>query len=170
MGLSGPIQVHLCNRLEGWVITALLHMSASHPLLFMSKLQLLYPVDVAGHSLHTGGATALALTGTTNDHIHAADHWSSDTFQVYIYKNPIILHILLNGHHITPTSQLACLSSSLFFPITCSFLKKKQKKKKTKKIQIITKKHKHTDISLCYTMYSSKSLNKMCDDWCTLEH
>jgi hypothetical protein len=70
---------------------------------FMSCLRLLYPVDVAGHSLCAGGATALALAGATNNYIHTAGHWSSDTFQIYIRKNPIVLHTLLNRHCITPT-------------------------------------------------------------------
>jgi hypothetical protein len=41
-----------------------------------------------------------------NDHICRAGRWSSDSFQVYIRKNPIVLHALLNGHHITPAGLL----------------------------------------------------------------
>jgi hypothetical protein len=69
---------------------------------FMARLRRLFPVDVAGHSLRAGGATALALAGATNNHIRGAGRWSSDAFQVYIRKNPIILHALLNGRRITP--------------------------------------------------------------------
>jgi hypothetical protein len=74
---------------------------------FMTRLRSLFPVDVAGHSLRAGGATALALAGATNDHIRAAGRWSSDAFQIYVRKNPILLHALLNGRSIAPSGPPA---------------------------------------------------------------
>jgi len=53
--------------------------------------------DVAGHSLWSGGATALATTGTPDDHIQAQGHWTSQSYEIYIRKHPIMLQSLLNG-------------------------------------------------------------------------
>jgi hypothetical protein len=51
---------------------------------FISCLRVLFPADVAGQSLRSGGATALALAGVPNDCIQAAGRWSSQAFQAYI--------------------------------------------------------------------------------------
>jgi hypothetical protein len=75
---------------------------------FMSQLRLLFPTEVAGQSLRSGGATALALAGVPNDRIQAAGRWSSDTFQAYIRKNPILLQSLIWGR---PTLSTAYPSS-----------------------------------------------------------
>ena len=53
--------------------------------------------DVAGHSLRSGGATALALAGVPDDHIQARGHWSLDAYRSYIRKHPIMLQALLHG-------------------------------------------------------------------------
>jgi hypothetical protein len=65
---------------------------------FMSRLRLLFPTDIVGQSLRSRGATALAPAGVPNDQIQAAGRWSSDTFQAYICKNPILLQSLIWGH------------------------------------------------------------------------
>ena len=49
------------------------------------------------HSLCSGGATALTLTGTPDEHIQAHGHWSSNTYHVYIRKHPIMLQSLLHS-------------------------------------------------------------------------
>ncbi|KAJ7807148.1 hypothetical protein B0H14DRAFT_3765155 [Mycena olivaceomarginata] len=49
----------------------------------------------AGQSLRAGGATALAEDGVPYHLIQAAGRWSSETFQIYIRKNPVFLQILL---------------------------------------------------------------------------
>ena len=63
----------------------------------INKMKLLWDSDVGGHSLCSGGATALALAGTPDDHIQAHSHWSSNTYHVYIHKHPIMLQSLLHG-------------------------------------------------------------------------
>jgi len=64
----------------------------------VSKLKLVLSSNVAGHSLLSGGATALALAGTPDDHIQAHGRWSSNAYHVYIRKHPIMLQSLLYAH------------------------------------------------------------------------
>ncbi|OCH83956.1 hypothetical protein OBBRIDRAFT_713468, partial [Obba rivulosa] len=47
---------------------------------FMRHLRRFFPTDVAGHSLHAGGATALAACGMTPMFIQTRGHWKSDTW------------------------------------------------------------------------------------------
>ncbi|KIJ39560.1 hypothetical protein M422DRAFT_174915 [Sphaerobolus stellatus SS14] len=65
--------------------------------LFISHLQAILGKDVAGHSLHSGGATALALAGVADNAIQAMGRWSSDTWHIYIWKHPVLLQALLHG-------------------------------------------------------------------------
>jgi hypothetical protein len=53
--------------------------------------------NVAGHSLRSGGATALALAGTPLDHICLIGRWSSDAFLIYLRQNPILIQSTLAG-------------------------------------------------------------------------
>jgi len=53
--------------------------------------------DVAGHSLCSGGTTALTLASTLNDQIQACRQWSSQAYHTYICKHPIMLQSLLHG-------------------------------------------------------------------------
>ena len=63
---------------------------------FMRRLRNLLPdTSVAGQSLRAGGATMLADHGTPPHVIQAAGRWSSNTFQIYIRKHPLLLHGLL---------------------------------------------------------------------------
>src|SRR5882724_13300100 len=64
---------------------------------FITKLHLVLGSNVAGHSLRSGGAMALALEGVTDDHIQAAGWWASDSFRVYIRKHPALLNALIHG-------------------------------------------------------------------------
>jgi hypothetical protein len=64
---------------------------------FITRLQKVLGVEVAGHSLRSGGATALALAGVCNDLIQAIGRWASDTFCIYIHKHPILLQALIHG-------------------------------------------------------------------------
>ena len=63
---------------------------------FLSILRTIFPKDVAGHSFRSGGATHLALMGVPDDKIKAIGRWSSDTFRVYIRKNPVVLMALVS--------------------------------------------------------------------------
>src|SRR5258707_14908198 len=48
------------------------------------SLHKVFPNDnVASHSLHSGGATALTIAGTPLDHIQMIGCWLSDAFLIY---------------------------------------------------------------------------------------
>jgi hypothetical protein len=65
---------------------------------FMAQLWSFFPdSQITGQSMHMGGATCLASTGATPTIIQAAGRWASKTFQIYIRKNPILLHALLHS-------------------------------------------------------------------------
>src|SRR5258708_4343112 len=52
---------------------------------FINWIWLLFPLNnITGHSLHSGSATALALTSTPLHCIQSAGHWSSDAFLIYL--------------------------------------------------------------------------------------
>ena len=64
---------------------------------FLSRLQVLFPSNYAGYSLRLGGATSLAEAGVDPSVIQGIGHWSSPAFQIYIRKNPVVLHALIFG-------------------------------------------------------------------------
>jgi hypothetical protein len=64
---------------------------------FMSRLRTFLPASFGGHSMRAGGATSLAKAGANVSTIQAVGRWSSDAFQIYIRKNPVVLHALLFG-------------------------------------------------------------------------
>ena len=51
--------------------------------------------DIGGHSLRAGGATALAEARIASHMIQAIGRWSSDTFQLYIRRHPVLLAALI---------------------------------------------------------------------------
>lgn len=69
---------------------------------YISRLRRHFPSDIAGHSLRSGGATTYALAGMPDDRIQALGRWASDTFRIYIRKNPIFLQALINGGNVFP--------------------------------------------------------------------
>jgi hypothetical protein len=62
---------------------------------FIRRLRTFFPTKIAGQSMRAGGATTLAECGTPPNIIQAMDRWASDTFQVYIRKNPVLLNALV---------------------------------------------------------------------------
>ena len=62
---------------------------------FLTRLRHFFPSDVAGQSLRAGGATMLAEKGVAPHIIQAAGRWSSDTFRIYVRKQPFLLQGLL---------------------------------------------------------------------------
>ena len=69
---------------------------------FISRLRKFFPKEIAGQSIRSGGATSLAEAGADLTTIQAVGRWKSDTFRIYIRKNPVILHAVLVGrpaHH-----------------------------------------------------------------------
>ena len=63
---------------------------------FITRLHLFFKRDVAGHSMRAGGATSLAEQGMSPAIIQASGRWVSDTFLVYIWKNPTLLQGFLH--------------------------------------------------------------------------
>ena len=64
---------------------------------FISRLRKLFPRDIAGQSLRSGGATSLAESGADLATIQAVGRWSSEAFRIYIRKNPVLIHAILLG-------------------------------------------------------------------------
>ena len=62
---------------------------------FMRRLRAFFPADISGHSMRSGGATALAVAGVPASQIQAIGRWSSDSWQVYVRKHPVIIHALM---------------------------------------------------------------------------
>jgi len=65
---------------------------------FIRRLRHHFSSDVGGHSLRSGGATALAEAGVPPHIIQAIGRWASDAFQIYIRKHPVLLAAMLYGH------------------------------------------------------------------------
>ncbi len=65
---------------------------------FINRIRTIFPSnDVTGHSLHSGGATALALSGTPLNQIQSIRQWSLDAFLIYLRKNPLLIQGSLTG-------------------------------------------------------------------------
>ena len=64
---------------------------------FMSRLRKLFPKEVAGQSMRSGGATSLAESGADLATIQAVGRWSSEAFKIYIRKNPVLIHAVIYG-------------------------------------------------------------------------
>jgi hypothetical protein len=63
---------------------------------FLTRLRTIVPSrGFAGQSLRSGGATFLAEIGTPTHLIQANGRWSSDAFQIYIRKHPVVLQACL---------------------------------------------------------------------------
>ena len=75
---------------------------------FIKCLRHFFNSDTAGQSLRAGSATSLAENGVAPSIIQAISRWASDTFKIYIQKNPVLIQALLFG-------QTACLHSSFIY-------------------------------------------------------
>jgi len=64
---------------------------------FMCRLRTSLSAHFGGHSMRAGGATSLAEAGADVSTIQAIGRWSSDAFQIYIRKHPVVLHAILFG-------------------------------------------------------------------------
>jgi hypothetical protein len=64
---------------------------------FLTRLRRLFPKNIAGHSMRSGGATSLAEAGADLATIQAIGRWSSDAFRAYIRKNPVLIHAVIFG-------------------------------------------------------------------------
>ena len=62
---------------------------------FVSRLRHFFDRDVASQSMRAGGATSLTEHGVAPAIIQFMGRWSSDTFLIYIRKNPVLIQALL---------------------------------------------------------------------------
>jgi hypothetical protein len=65
---------------------------------FRKRLATLFPSDISGHSLRSGGATALALDGVPDALIQKMGRWSSDAWQGYVRAHPVVLAGLMTDY------------------------------------------------------------------------
>src|SRR5882724_12631694 len=86
---------------ELWLTSSGEHLSYSW---VISCLRLTLDEEVGGHSLHSGGATSLALAGVSDNTIQSMGRWVSDMFRIYIRKHPVLLHALLHNKSTATTS------------------------------------------------------------------
>lgn len=64
---------------------------------FLRRLHQLGNPALGGHSLRAGGATDLALHGTSLQVIQAAGRWASESFQIYIRRNPFLMNAVIQA-------------------------------------------------------------------------
>lgn len=62
---------------------------------FITRLRLFFDSSVAGQSMRAGGATSLASNGVSPLIIQAIGRWSSESFRIYIRKNPVLIQAML---------------------------------------------------------------------------
>ena len=67
----------------------------------LSRLHVLFPCSIGGHSMHGGGTTSLAAAGVPPSQIQVIGQWRSDTFECYIRHHPTLLQaVLFHGQSI----------------------------------------------------------------------
>jgi hypothetical protein len=64
---------------------------------FIARIRAHFGKDIAGQSMRAGSATSLAEAGVPPHQIQAIGRWASNTFQIYIRKNPTVLQSMLFG-------------------------------------------------------------------------
>jgi hypothetical protein len=92
--------LHSCDNLFPFHSTLWLRENGSVPTRswFTGRLRRFFPSSIAGHSMRAGGATSLAAAGVSAREVQALGRWSSDSFGIYIHKNPTLLYALIyNG-------------------------------------------------------------------------
>ena len=62
---------------------------------FIRRLRLFFENDVASQSLRAGGAITLAEMGSPPSLIQAIGRWTSESFRIYVRKNPVIIQAML---------------------------------------------------------------------------
>lgn len=66
---------------------------------FLSRFHKYFDKSFSGHSLRSGGATALAQAGATMDYIKSAGRWSSEAFLIYV-RGHVALRLPENQNHV----------------------------------------------------------------------
>lgn len=85
---------------------------------YMDRLKQLFPNDgFGGHSLRAGGATELALCGTSESLIRRIGRWSSEAWERYIRVHPVLLSAVLQARS-TPSHASLIAQPSPSLPST----------------------------------------------------
>jgi hypothetical protein len=66
---------------------------------FLERFHQHFDKTFSGHSLRSGGATALAQAGATMDYIKSAGRWSSEAFLIYV-RGHVALRLPENQNHV----------------------------------------------------------------------
>jgi hypothetical protein len=64
---------------------------------FIRRLRSLFDASISGHSMRAGGATSLAESGVAPNVIQAIGRWQSDSWQIYVRKNPVLIQAMIFG-------------------------------------------------------------------------
>jgi hypothetical protein len=78
---------------------------------FINHLHLFFDNTISSQSMRAGGATALAEHCVPPHIIQACGRWASDTFLIYIRKNPTLLQGFLFAHIQNQSSSTSTLPS-----------------------------------------------------------
>lgn len=72
---------------------------------FLTRFRRFFGTNKSGHSMRSGGASALAQAGLPQEHIQDVGRWSSEAFKTYIRDHPIMrlplqrrFPLSVNGH------------------------------------------------------------------------
>lgn len=99
---------------------------------FLRLFHSVFPSNFSGHSLRSGGATALAQNGASMEFIQCAGRWSSEAFRCYVRGHVILRlperlnHPIGNDQHLGASVSFAC-EFSVFclcfnvFLVLCTF-------------------------------------------------
>lgn len=68
---------------------------------FISRLRSFFDSRISGQSMRAGGATTLAQNGVAPHLIQAIGRWKSETFLIYVRKNPVLIQALIHGNGAT---------------------------------------------------------------------
>lgn len=72
---------------------------------FLKIFHSIFPMNFSGHSLRSGGATALAQNGASMEYIQSAGRWSSEAFRCYVWGHVLLRlperlnHPIVNVQH-----------------------------------------------------------------------
>ena len=73
---------------------------------FIERLCRHFDHNVGGQSMRAGGATSLAENGVPPSLIQAIGRWSSDTFRIYVRKNPVLIQAMLHSKSISNVNDI----------------------------------------------------------------
>lgn len=73
---------------------------------FLTRFWVLFSSNKLGHSMRSGGATALAQAGLPLEHIQDLGRWSSEAFKTYVRGHPIMRLAATRAHPLSINGHL----------------------------------------------------------------